>query len=74
LCLLPLGWCLNKNAFFFVYLGQAKCASWVRSRVQKNVKGKLKAMKSHDYHIVFQQIILVCMRHIMIQTPRVAIL
>lgn len=47
---------------------------WCLKRFKKHVKGKLKVMKSHNYHILFQKKNLVCTKHIMIQEPRVAIL
>jgi hypothetical protein len=42
--------------------------------LKKHVKGKYKAMMSHDCHILFQQILPICTRHIMIQEPTVTIL
>jgi hypothetical protein len=38
------------------------------------VNGNLARMKSPDYHALFQQILLVCMRHRMIKETRVAIM
>jgi hypothetical protein len=42
--------------------GQSQITKWVCIKLQKHVvKGKLGAMKSHDYHVLFQQILQLCM-------------
>jgi hypothetical protein len=43
-------------------MGNIKVPSGFASGFKKYVvKGKLGAMKSHDYHVMFQSILLVCM-------------
>ncbi len=64
----------EEHPFFLDTLAKLNVPIGCAPRIKKHVKGKLKVMKSHNYHILFQKILLVCMRHIMIQEPKVAIL
>lgn len=64
----------EEHLFFLDTLAKLNVPIGYAPRFKKHVKGKLIIMKSHDYHILFQKILLVCMRHTMIHEPRVAIL
>jgi hypothetical protein len=69
-------WVMPKEEcpFFLDTLAKLNVPIWYIPRFKKHVKGKLKVMKSHNYHILFQKVLLVCMKHTMIQEPKVSIL
>ncbi len=64
----------EEHLFFLDTLAKLNVPIGYTPRFKKHVKGKLKAMKSHDYHILCQKILPICMRHMMMWEPTVAIL
>jgi hypothetical protein len=60
-------WVMPKD-YQHAYLGtlaNLKAPTRYALRFKKHVvKGKLQTMKSHDYHVLFQQILSISMRHI----------
>jgi hypothetical protein len=55
----------NQQAYLDT-LANLKAPTKYALRFKKHaVKGKLQTMKSHDYHVLFQQILSIFMRHIM---------
>jgi predicted secreted acid phosphatase len=47
---------------------------YVSSLKKRSKDQDLKGMKSHDYHIMMQKILLLCMRHLMTKEYRMAII
>jgi hypothetical protein len=64
----------EEHLFFLDTLAKLNVPIGYAPRFKKHVKGKFKVMKSHNYHILFQKVLLVCMKHTMIQEPKVSIL
>jgi hypothetical protein len=66
-----MGYAQRRRAIFFGNDGQAKIASMHALGFKNHiVKGKLEAMKSHDYHVLTQQILPLWMRHKMTKEPQ----
>jgi hypothetical protein len=60
---------------FFDTMANLKVPTRYASRLKKDiVKGRLGAMKSHDYHVLFQQILPISLRHKMSKELRIAII
>jgi len=53
------------KAIFFQTLRSIKTPSRYVSNIHQRIeKGKLRGLKSHDYHVIMQEILLVCIRNI----------
>lgn len=65
----------NDKAIFLQILRALKIPSWYVSNIkQKVARGKLRGLKSHDYHVIMQQILHVCVRNITNQELACAII
>lgn len=61
--------------FFQIILNSKTLTQYVfslRKKVHKD--GDLKGMKSHNFHIMMQDILLLCMRHLMAKSCRMVII
>ncbi len=59
-------WVMDKEEKLFLLktMAKLKLPTWYASCFKKHiVKGKLGAMKSHDYHVLTQHILPLCMWH-----------
>ena len=63
------------KATFFKTLKELKTPSRYVSNLRRRIeKGKLRGLKSHDFHVIFQQILPVCVRNIRNQELACAII
>lgn len=65
----------SRSRYFHENAGYSQDTYRVWGSVKKHImKKKLGSMKSHDYHILLQHFLPVCLRHIMAKEPRLAIM
>lgn len=73
----PTPWLMprEERVGFLDTMAKLKLPTGYASGFKKHViKGKLASMKSHDYHVLFQQILPLCLQHRMTREPQVAIM
>ncbi len=64
----------RKKSFVHIITNLTTPTQYVSSLKKRMMDGDLKGMKSHDYHVMMQEILLLCMQHLMTKDCKIAII